>query len=463
MNNLKSLPHSVEAEQALLGVLIAPYKKLEDIEGIINKKDMFYAMEHQAIFSAIWDLFIENKSVDVVIVASVLQKNNELEFVGGSDYLENLAQSVIPTANIENYAQIIKDNYILRQMLKVANNITSNVYNSLGKSIDQILEQSEQEFYAIRNDSTNSDLPEFEDILTEFVEDLHLKATGDTSSVVPTGISMLDAKLLGGFEKGDLVIVAGRPGMGKTTFVIQMLTNMLRAKRSVIMLSLETTNLQMTRKIASNLVNIPVKKFKTGELTPNDFEKVFDFIDTYKDSSFHFMPTKNPTLSNVKSYVRKISAKIIAKNLPEPECLVIDYLSLMNYDNKTNNLAQALGDITKGLKQLALEMKIPIVLICQLNRNVEHRADKRPQMADLKDSGAIEQDADKILLLYREDYYKTSKDEQNNITTIIIPKNREGNDKGNEEINLHYDSNSSTLESTWKNYDDFQFKKAGDK
>jgi replicative DNA helicase len=458
MNNWKSQPHSVEAEQALLGMLLLQYRSFEEIEDIITKKEMLYAPEHQTIFSTIAELYQQDKVIDYISVADVLERKSQLEYVGGSKYLESLSKSVLSTSNLSICADIIKENYVLRSMIKIGYDMMQNGYNTHGKSIDELLEIVEKNIYSIRNESVKEDLPEFGNILQEFLDDLHKKSLGDHSSTIATGITALDEVLLGGFEKGDLVIVAGRPAMGKTTIVTQMITNMLSAKKSVIVLSLEMSYLQMTRKIASNLVKIPSKILKQGGMAPSDFDKMFDFVDSYKGASLHFMPSKSPTITSVKSYTRKIATKIIAKKLPELGCLVIDYLGLMQHENKTANLAQALAEITRELKLLAQEMRIPIILISQLNRGVELRANKRPTMADLRDSGAIEQDADKILLLYREDYYKSADEKKDNKTTIIVAKNRDGDV---DDVNLHYQANSGTLDD--KKEDDFQYQRAGDK
>lgn len=455
MNNIKPLPYSLECEQSLLGVLLTNNARISDVEDIILA-NYFYLQEHQIIFKSIISMFREKKTIDTITLIEFLAKQQKIVYVGGVDYVNQLAISVIPTADAVEYAKIIKENWELRQLINISQDLSANAYS--GKDISVILEDIEKKIYSIRSSNAVEKLNTFEEILLDMVNDMQRKANGELSTTTPTGFINLDDMINGGFEEGELIIIAGRPGMGKTSLITNMIINMVVKKYAVIMLSIEMTPMQITQRITANLSQVSSKAIKTADLTTNDYEKIFEFLGDHKNDPIHFVPPHNPTITSIKSYCRKIASNIIKNNLDKLSCIVIDHLGLIQTRNPDENLSKSLAEITRELKVLAQELKVPVVLLCQLNRNVESRAIKRPMLSDLRDSGAIEQDADKVLLLYREDYYQSDQDKHNGNTTIIVAKNRDG-ELG--EVNLSFEGKFNRL--TESNYTDYKYNQAGDK
>lgn len=453
-NNFKQPPHSLECEQSLLGLLIRNNSKITDIEDIVVS-EYFYIEEHKVIFTNIMMMFKEKMVIDRLTLEDFLIKNQDLNYKVEASYLYELVKSTLHTADAINYANIIKENWELRQLINISQDLSANAYS--GKDISVILEDIEKKIYSIRSSNAVEKLNTFEEILLDMVNDMQRKANGELSTTTPTGFINLDEMVNGGFEEGELIIIAGRPGMGKTSLITNMIINMVVKKYAVIMLSIEMTPMQITQRITANLSQVSSKAIKTADLTTNDYEKIFEFLGDHKNDPIHFMPSHNPTITSIKSYCRKIASNIIKNNLDKLSCIVIDHLGLIQTRNPDENLSKSLAEITRELKVLAQELKVPVVLLCQLNRNVESRAIKRPMLSDLRDSGAIEQDADKVLLLYREDYYQSDQEKHNGNTTIIVAKNRDG-ELG--EVNLSFEGKFNRL--TESKYTDYKYNQAGD-
>jgi replicative DNA helicase len=424
--NFKTLPHSIEAEQALLGVLIINENKIVNIIDYLHEAH-FYVKEHQVIYHHIVKLNIAYKNIDVVTLANELSNHNQLEYVGGAEYIDNLARSVLPSANIENYAQIIKDNYVLRELINVGNNIIDSAYTTLGKSLDVLLDEAEQKVFQIKNQSSSQDkFKEFPDLLDEVVTNMQAVAnTEDGVTGVPSFYYDLDQKTAG-FQRGELIIVAGRPGMGKTSFALNLAENVaVEAKLPVAIFSLEMPAVALAQRILSSRARVSQNSIKRGALTPNDFDKIFDALDILKEANIFIAESTGINVIDLRAKARRLAHKYGKLGL-----IVIDYVQIMNAISFTSggssNRVQEIADISRALKSLALELDVPIILLSQLNRGVESRTDKRPNLSDLRESGALEQDADIVLLLYRDDYYNKEDSKEPGVAEIDISKNRSG-------------------------------------
>jgi replicative DNA helicase len=424
--NFKTLPHSIEAEQALLGVLIINENRIVNIIDYLHEAH-FYVKEHQIIYHHIIKLNIAYKNIDVVTLANALSMHDKLEYIGGVEYLENLANSVLPSANIENYAHIIKDNYVLRELINVGNSIIDSAYTTLGKSLDVLLDEAENKVFQIKNQSSNQDkFKEFPDLLDEVVTNMQAVANSEDGV---TGIASfyydLDQKTAG-FQRGELIIVAGRPGMGKTSFALNLAENVaVEAKLPVAIFSLEMPAVALAQRILSSRARVSQNSIKRGALTPNDFDKIFDALDVLKETNIFIAESTGINVIDLRAKARRLSHKYGKLGL-----IVIDYVQIMNAISfnraGASNRVQEIADISRALKSLALELDVPIILLSQLNRGVESRTDKRPNLSDLRESGALEQDADIVLLLYRDDYYNKEDSKEPGVAEIDISKNRSG-------------------------------------
>jgi replicative DNA helicase len=448
--NFKTLPHSIEAEQALLGVLIINENRIVSIIDYLHEVH-FYVKEHQVIYHHIVKLNIAYKNIDVVTLANELNIHNQLEYIGGAEYLDNLARSVLPSANIENYAQIIKDNYVLRELINVGNNIIDSAYTTLGKSLDVLLDEAEQKVFQIKNHSSNQDkFKEFPDLLDEVVTNMQAVAnTEDGVTGIPSFYYDLDQKTAG-FQRGELIIVAGRPGMGKTSFALNLAENVaVEAKLPVAIFSLEMPAIALAQRILSSRARVSQNSIKRGALTPNDFDKIFDALDVLKEANIFIAESTGINVIDLRAKARRMAHKYGKLGL-----IVIDYVQIMNAISFSSggsaNRVQEIADISRALKSLALELDVPIILLSQLNRGVESRTDKRPNLSDLRESGALEQDADIVLLLYRDDYYNKEDSKAPGVAEIDISKNRSGSTGT---IKLAFLHELTRFENLYINYD----------
>lgn len=425
ISNITTLPHSIEAEQALLGVLIVNENRIVHIIDYLHEVN-FYVKQHQTIYHYILKLNIDGKNVDVVTLSNELKIHNQLEYIGGIEYLENIASSVLPSANIENYAQIIKDNYVLRELISVGSSIVDSAYNTLGKSLEVLLDEAEQKVFTIKNHSSyQNKFKKFPVLLDEVLT--NMQAAANTEGGI-TGVASsyydLDQKTAG-FQRGELIILAGRPGMGKTSLALNIAENIaLDSKLPVAIFSLEMPAVALAQRILSSKARVSQHSMKRGALTPSDFDKIFDVLDQLKLADIFIAEATGINIIDLRAAARRLANK--HQNLG---LIVIDYAQIMtpvSSNSNNSNRAQEIADISRSLKSLALELAVPIVLLSQLNRGVESRTDKRPNLSDLRESGALEQDADIVLLLYRDDYYNKEDSEEPGVAEIDIAKNRSG-------------------------------------
>lgn len=423
---LKTPPYSLEAEQFLIGGLLLDESSYEYIAGILFDKH-FYRKEHQIIFEHIVKLRAENKNIDAVTVADCLKLHDKLEFVGGVEYLHNLVESTVSSTNIQSYAEIIRERFILRELISVSNTIADTAYAPQGRNIDQILDESEQKIFKIKDlNSSNKQFVQFKDLLDEVIAKMLEAAQREDKDGV-TGIATHYSDLdnyTSGLQRGELIIIAGRPGMGKTAFGLNIAENIaLKNKLPVAVFSLEMPAIQLVQRMLSSCAKVDQSNMKRGDLTHDEMEKIFVAMNNLKSAPIHIAETSGINVIDLRARARRLSDRVGKLGL-----IVIDYVQIMSGINSGPgaNRAQEIAEISRSLKTLALELDVPILLLSQLNRDVESRTDKRPNISDLRESGALEQDADIILLLYRDDYYNRDDSREKGIAELNIAKNRSG-------------------------------------
>lgn len=412
-------PQNLEAEQAVLGAILLEAEALVSVMEKVKSED-FYSSGHQHIFEAMAQLGEEGQPVDLVTLTARLQDQQLLEEVGGVSYLSKLAHAVPTAANVEYYAQIVEEKSMLRRLIRTATQIVSSGYVS-GDDVSEILNDAEQRILEISNRRAASGFISIRDVLMEVferVEFLYAHRGGVTG--IPSGFPDLD-KMTAGFQRNDLIIVAARPSVGKTAFALNIAQNVgVRSKETVAIFSLEMSAAQLVQRIICAEANVDAQRMRTGALEPDDWEKLTMAIGALSEAEIYIDDTPGITVSELRAKCRRLKKE---KGLG---MILIDYLQLIHGRGKPGeNRQQEVSEISRTLKQIARELEVPVIALSQLSRGVEQRQDKRPMMSDLRESGSIEQDADIVAFLYRDDYYD-KESEKKNIIEIIIAKQRNG-------------------------------------
>lgn len=420
-----NMPFDKDAEQAVLGSILVENKCMDVVSGII-KSDYFYLPAHRAIYTSMLTMFMGNNSaIDPVIIADALTRENLYDETGGRKYLVQLAESVPSTANVENYANIVREKYYLRRLIEVSRKITDEALSGQGGA-DLILDSAEQMIYDIRqgkdtNSPTKVSKVIFDDVITK-LEQLSGEDK-DKYKGISTGFFNLD-KCITGLNKNDLILIGARPAMGKTSFALNLAHNVtMKAKKKCVFFCLEMTKMQLAERLLASQAGINAKKFRTGDLTREEWVQLGNAAEMFEDVELYIDDTSSITVPEIKSKVRRL------RNV---DVIIVDYLGLVQGATKTESRVQEVSQITRSLKMLAKDLSIPVVVCAQLSRATEGRGKShRPQLADLRESGSIEQDADIVLFLYREKYYENDKNEDsdeidNSLTELIVAKNRHG-------------------------------------
>ncbi len=441
-------PYSMEAEQALLGAVLMNPACYTRVSGIV-RPESFYIPQHKAIFAAIANLDYLNQKIDPLLVLEELKQNGTYDEAAGKNYLAQLAQSVPSVENVESYARIIKEKYYLRTLMEAAEEMLKNAANE-ELSADTIMDAAEQKIYNIRQGNKENEPVRLSDILRDEVYDNLQKITSpetaEESKGIPTGFSLLD-KYMTGLNKSDLILIGARPAMGKTSFALNIARNIaVKAKKKVVFFSLEMGREQLAQRVLSTEARVESQKMRTGELTDDDWSRIGQATLALNDAELYFDDTSTITVPEMKARVRKMR---------DVDCVIIDYLQLMTGTKRTESRVQEVSEITRSLKLMAKDLKIPVITCSQLSRSTEARGKShKPQLSDLRESGSIEQDADIVLMLYRESYYDEDKNEtvitDESKAQVIIAKNRHG---GTGEVDLHWNGNY-TLFSTPELYHD---------
>jgi replicative DNA helicase len=412
-------PHNSEAEMAVLGAILldgeAIVTAMERVTG-----DDFYRTAHQYIYTAMVELFQEEEPVDLVTLTARLQNKQQLDDVGGVLYLTELANAVPTAANVDYYAQIVEEKSLLRRLIRTATQIVSNGFAS-SDDVGLMLSEAERRIMEVSQRRSGSGFISIRDVLMEVfdkVEFLYSNKGGTTG--IPSGFPDLD-KMTSGFQRSDLIIVAARPSVGKTAFALNVAQNVgVRAKETVAIFSLEMGAAQLVQRIICAEANIDAGRMRTGFLEPDDWSKLTMAIGTLSEANIYIDDSANITVADIRARCRRLKRE---KGLG---MILIDYLQLISGKGKAGeNRQQEVSEISRTLKQIARELDVPVIALSQLSRGVEQRQDKRPMMSDLRESGSIEQDADIVAFLYRDDYYD-KETEKKNIIEIIIAKQRNG-------------------------------------
>ena len=424
-DEILNMPFDKDAEQAVLGSILVENKCMDVVSGII-KSDYFYLPAHRAIYTSMLTMFMGNNSaIDPVIIADALTRETLYDETGGRKYLVQLAESVPSTANVENYANIVREKYYLRRLIEVSRKITDEALSGQGGA-DLILDSAEQMIYDIRqgkdtNAPTKVSKVIFDDVITK-LEQLSGEDK-DKYKGISTGFFNLD-KCITGLNKNDLILIGARPAMGKTSFALNLAHNVtMKAKKKCVFFCLEMTKMQLAERLLASQAGINAKKFRTGDLTREEWVQLGNAAEMFEDVELYIDDTSSITVPEIKSKVRRL------RNV---DVIIVDYLGLVQGATKTESRVQEVSQITRSLKMLAKDLSIPVVVCAQLSRATEGRGKShRPQLADLRESGSIEQDADIVLFLYREKYYENDKNEDsdeidNSLTELIVAKNRHG-------------------------------------
>ena len=424
IENLKLPPHSIEAEQSLLGGLLIDNSALDQVGDTISSKD-FYRQDHRLIFIHINDLINSDNPADVVTVAESLEKNSELASIGGISYLGSLAENMPSVANIRGYAKIIRDNSILRNLITVGSEIVEGAFLPKGKDAQQLLDEMEAKLFSIAEAQSNRlGYKDFQKVIADVVRNLEERGQNpETVTGLSTGFVDLD-NLTTGLHGGELVIIAGRPSMGKTALAMNIAESCaVDQNKAVAIFSMEMGSEQIVTRLLGSVAKVDQQKMRTGKMDDDDWAKIANGLGRLNEA-----PLFIDEGSALNSYELRARARRLDRSIEGGLGLIIvDYIQLMSPlgGPQGENRATEISEISRSLKSLAKELNIPVVALSQLNRNVDSRPDKRPQMSDLRESGAIEQDADVIMFIYRQVVYSKDPADEG-IAEIIVAKQRNG-------------------------------------
>lgn len=424
-DQLKLPPHSVEAEQSVLGALLLDNHAWERVADMLGEVD-FYRADHRLIWRQITRLIDQNKPADAVTVAEQLEQHNQLDEAGGLVYLTTLVGNTPSAANIRRYAEIVRERALLRRLVEVGGDIADSAYNPVGRSASDILDQAESKVFEIREAgarATSGFLP-LKPLLIDAVnriDELYNRDSESDVTGVPTGFTDLDTKT-SGLQPGDLIIVAGRPSMGKTAFSLNIAENVaLDTGLPVAVFSMEMGAAQLVMRMLSSVGRLDQHKLRTGRITDDDWPRLTHALGRLDEAPVHIDETPGLTVMEMRARARRLARACGGKL----GLIVVDYLQLMSGSGRDENRATELSEISRSLKSLAKELHVPLIALSQLNRALEQRPNKRPVMSDLRESGAIEQDADVILFIYRDEVYNTDSPDRGT-AEIIISKQRNG-------------------------------------
>ena len=422
---LRIPPHSMEAESSVLGGLLLDNKSWEQVADLLSE-GVFYRYEHRQVYLAIQALVNASRPADVITVYEHLQSIGKAEEVGGLGYLNSLAQYVPSASNIRRYAEIVRERSILRKLVTASDEIATNAFNTQGKPVPQILDEAEQKIFQIGEEGSRlkqgfQSMDQLAVILLDRVNQMADSPNDITG--VPSGFVDFD-KMTSGMQAGDLIVLAARPSMGKTALAINIAEHVaLNEGLPVAVFSMEMGASQLAIRIVGSIGRIDQQRLRTGKLNQEEWPRLTEAMEKLRNVSLHIDETPSLTPMELRANARRL-----ARTCGKLGLIVVDYLQLMSGNTSSSNgdnRATEIGEISRGLKMLAKELQCPVIALSQLNRSVETRTDKRPMMSDLRESGAIEQDADVIMFIYRDDYYnKDSKDP--GVAEIIIGKHRNG-------------------------------------
>ncbi len=410
----------------MLGGLLLENSAYERVADVLTDDD-FYRHEHKLIYRAISTLINENRPADIITVQEVLERNDQLSHAGGFEYLLTLAQSTPSAANIRRYAEIVRERSIIRQLAEIGTEIARNAYNPQGKSAEQLLDEAENQVFQIAESTAKSkqgflEMPDLLQQNIERIDALYQRDNPNEVTGIATGFTDLD-KMTSGLQAGDLVIVAGRPSMGKTAFAINIAEHVaISEKLPVAVFSMEMGGAQLVMRMLSSVGRLDQSVLKNGSLKDEHWERLNEAVAKLTDAPIFIDETAGLSALELRARARRLARRFNNRL----GLIVIDYLQLMSGSGRSDNRASELGEISRSLKALAKELQVPVIALSQLSRTVEQRTDKRPMMSDLRESGAIEQDADLIMFMFRDEYYTKEQSQFKGLAECIIGKHRNG-------------------------------------
>ncbi|QJA09791.1 replicative DNA helicase [Romboutsia sp. CE17] len=411
-------PHSVESEQSILGSILLDKDAIITVSETIRPSD-FYKEAHKIIYECMLKLSNKNEPIDLITLTEELRKQGHLDDVGGISYITSLSTIVPTTSNVKYYADIVKEKSVLRQLIKASNDIINLGYENSVK-VEEVLEKAEKRIFDISQEKASDDFKSINEVLVDaydMIEKLYTNKSDVTG--ITTGFKDLNKKI-NGLQRTDLILIAARPAMGKTAFSLNLVQNAaLKGDASVAVFSLEMSKDQLVQRMLAAQSHVELKKIKTGTLDENDWPRIIDAMAVLSNANIHIDDTPGIKISELRSKCRKLK---IEKGL---DLILIDYLQLMEGEGNNESRQQEIAKISRSLKIIAKELNCPVVALSQLSRAPEQRADHRPMLSDLRESGSIEQDADIVMFLYRDEYYHPDS-ERKNIGEVLIAKNRHG-------------------------------------
>lgn len=422
LHGVKVPPHSIEAEQSILGGLMLDNNSWDKIADRITEND-FYRQDHRIIFNVMSSLINRQQPLDTLTLAEALKTQNKLEQVGGEIYLFNLAKNTPSATNITAYANIVRERSVLRQLVSISNKIADDAFNPDGRASQELLDLAEQKVFSIAEQWSRGggQVKSISSLLAGAVD--HLEAlfhSTEPTTGLPTGYADLD-NLTSGLQKSDLIIVAGRPSMGKTSLAMNMAEYAaIKCKQPVLIFSMEMSGESLAIRLLSSLGRIDQHKMRSGKLQDEDWPRITAAVSMLSEAKMFVDDTPALSPAEIRSRARRV-----AREHGQLGLIVIDYLQLMQVPGSKENRTNEISEISRGLKALAKELNVPVIALSQLNRAVEQRGDKRPMMADLRESGAIEQDADLILFIYRDEVYNPESPDKG-MAEVNIGKQRNG-------------------------------------
>lgn len=414
----KIMPYAIEAEQSVLGSILMEKDLITVVTDVVNKDD-FYSEANGEIYDAMLSLFKKSEPIDMITVVNQLKNHNLLDMCGGIPYITSLSSAPDFTQHIVKYAEIVKEKSILRKLIKASTEVIQKCYDQ-GMEVPQILDMAEKSVFEIAQEKDQRGLVKIDEVLADSFEALQdLYRNKGSISGLTTGFLDLDRKI-NGLQKTDLILIAARPAMGKTAFSLNIAQNAsMKANASVAIFNLEMSKEQLIQRMISSTSHVELNKLKNGNIDDEEWPQITTGMSLLQNSKIYIDDSPGITAVELRSKCRRLK---VEKGL---DLVLIDYLQLMESDGKVESRQQEISKISRSLKVLAKELQCPVIALSQLSRAVEQRSDHRPMLSDLRESGAIEQDADLVMFLYRDDYYNKDS-EQKNVTEIIIAKHRHG-------------------------------------
>lgn len=434
-SSIRIPPQSIPSEQAVLGSIMLRKDAIHEVEDIINP-DSFYSEKHKIIFQAMLDLFLKNEPIDMLSLSTKLKEQKVLETVGGNQYLAEIVNTVPSSTNVKHYAEIVQKKYVLRSLIEAADYVSELAFEEGDDHIDDVLDMAEKKIFSVVSSPKNQKFTNLKDALPEAWERLErLHEHKDALRGVPTGFRDLDSTL-SGLQKSDLIILAARPSIGKTTLALDIARmSSITHDKSVLIFSLEMSSQQLVDRMLSAQSRVNAWNLRTGHLSSDrDFSQLRDSLDRLAKAKIYIDDQPGNSIVRMKALARRLKAE---KGL---DLIIVDYLQLMTTSRNYDSMVNQVTEISRSLKSLAKELDIPVLALSQLSRAIESRGGK-PRLSDLRDSGSIEQDADVVMFIHREDKGK-DESERTNIAEILIEKHRNG---PTGRVELYFDEKTTTF------------------